>query len=137
MAFGPGKAGVFKLDNGAGSLVDISAYLTKVDEKFTQAAYDTTTLGSTAKSFIPGLTESDISFDGIWDPTVDAVIATDIGKSTTTSFEYYPAGTGTGNVKYNGECVVTGYDGPKNDVNGNVTLSGNAKVTGAVTRTVL
>jgi hypothetical protein len=127
-----GKSTNFTLDDTAGSVRDISNTLTSVDFPESQETAETTAFGSTAKSYITGLTDATISVSGIWDSTVDGYIAGGT-EPASRSFVYGPAGSTAGNVKYTGEAIVTSYSisNPVGDV---VTFSLDLQVTGPVTR---
>ncbi len=133
MAFVHGKDSVFKIDNASGSLTDISAYVNSVDFPQTVDVAETTVLGKDNKTFIVGLKDATLSLAGLWDATVDAIFGAVIGQSATLSFEYSPEGTGSGAVKYTGECIVTSY-GKNSPVGEVVTYSLDAQVSDAVTR---
>ena len=128
-----GKSTNFTLDDTAGSVRDISNTLTSVDFPESVDTAETTAFGSSAKSYIVGLSDATISVSGIWDSTVDGYIAGG-AEPASRSFVYGPAGSTGGNVKYVGEAIVTGYSisNPVGDV---VTFSLDLQVTGAVTRT--
>ena len=131
--FRHGKSTVFKVDNSGGTLTDISNTLTDVSFPQTIETAETTSFGSSAKTYIVGLTDSTISASGNFDATVDAHLAGITGQSATVSFEYGPEGSTTGQVKYSGEAILTSYEksGAVGDV---VTYSAEFQVTGAVTR---
>jgi hypothetical protein len=131
--FRHGKSTVFKVDNSGGTLTDISNTLTDVSFPQTVETAETTSFGSSAKTYIVGLTDSTISASGNFDATVDAHLAGITGQSATVSFEYGPEGSTTGQVKYTGEAILTSYEksGAVGDV---VTYSAEFQVTGAVTR---
>lgn len=143
MAFGPGRLGVLKLDNGAGSLTDISAYCNKVDAPFTITLGDTTTFGATAETEIPVIKNGDkITFSGLLDPTPHTQLGTiyNNGGGLTTgnaslSFEYGPMGSTTGNPKFTGECFLSSYK-LSTDVKGVVSFDGEITVTAGATSTV-
>lgn len=131
--FRHGKSTAFKLDNAAGTLTDISTTLTDVGFPQTIETAETTSFGSSAKTYIVGLTDATISLSGNFDATVDAHLAGIAGQAATVSFEYYPEGNTTGYVKYSGEAILTSYEksGAVGDV---VQYSAELQVTGAVTR---
>ena len=133
MAFVHGKDSVFKLDNAGGSLTDISTYVNNVDFPETADVAETSTLGASNKTYIVGLKDATISLGGLFDATVDAILGAVVGQSATLSFEYSPEGTGSGKVKYTGECILTSYtlSSPVGDV---VGFSADLQVSGAVTR---
>ena len=131
--FRHGKSTVFKVDNAAGTLTDISNTLTDVSFPQTVETAETTSFGSSAKTYIVGLTDSTISVSGNWDATVDAHLAAILGQAATVSFEYGPEGSTSTYIKYSGEAIVTSYEksGAIGDV---VSYSAELQVTGAVTR---
>ena len=133
MAFVHGSDSVFKLDNAGGSLTDISTYVNNVDFPETADVAETSTLGASNKTYIVGLKDATISLGGLFDATVDAILGAVVGQSATLSFEYSPEGTGSGKVKYTGECFLTSYtlSSPVGDV---VGFSADLQVSGAVTR---
>jgi hypothetical protein len=131
--FRHGKSTVFKVDNAAGSLTDISNTLTDVGFPQTVDTAETSTFGSSAKSYVVGLTDSSLSISGNFDATVDAHLAGILGQAASVSFEYGPEGSTAGFVKYTGEALMTSYEksGAIGDV---VSYSAEFQVTGAITR---
>jgi hypothetical protein len=131
--FRHGKSSVFKVDNAAGTLTDISNTLTDVGFPQTVDTAETSTFGSSAKSYVVGLTDSSLSIAGNFDATVDAHLAGILGQSASVSFEYGPEGSTAGFVKYTGEALLTSYEksGAIGDV---VSYSAEFQVTGAITR---
>ena len=131
--FRHGKSTSFKVDNAAGTLTDISNSLTDVSFPQTVETAETTSFGSSAKTYIVGLTDSTVSVSGNFDATVDAHLAAILGQAATVSIEYGPEGTTAGQVKYTAEAILTSYEksGAVGDV---VSYSAELQVTGAVTR---
>ena len=131
--FRHGKSTVFKVDNAAGSLTDISNTLTDVSFPQSVETAETTSFGSSAKTYIVGLSDATLSVSGNFDATVDAHLAAVVGQAATLSFEYGPEGSTAGQVKYTGEAILTSYEksGAVGDV---VTYSAELQITGAVTR---
>jgi len=131
MAFVHGKTAEFQIDNSGGSLTDISAYCDNVDFPLTADTAEVTTFGDASKEYIGGLKDATISISGSWDATADGVLAGIIGL--TGSFQYGPAGTTGGNIKYTGEAICTSYNvtAPVGD---KVSFSAEFQVTGDVTR---
>jgi hypothetical protein len=122
------------LDNAAGTLTDISAYVDSVGGiANTTDMLDTTTFGSTSKSFIGGLRNGDtISVSGKWDATLNTQITALLGATSTSTFEYSPAGTAGGTPKVSGECLVSNYE-VSSAVADLVTFSVSLQITGNVT----
>ena len=131
--FRHGKSTVFKVDNNAGSLTDISNTLTDVSFPQSVDTAETSAFGASAKSYIVGLSDATLSVSGNFDATVDAHLAAIVGKADSVSFEYGPEGSTAGYVKYTGEALLTSYEksGAIGDV---VTYSAEFQITGAVTR---
>jgi hypothetical protein len=138
MAFRHGKNAVLKLDNSSGSLVDLSAYLDEISMPRSIETGETTTYGTSAKTYITGLSDATISLSGKFDSTADAhfsgiLSALLAGTIDSVSFEYGKEGSASGRVKYSGEALLTSYEvsSPVADV---VTFSAELQVTGAITR---
>ena len=131
--FRHGKSTVFKVDNNAGSLTDISNTLTDVSFPQSVDTAETSAVGSSAKSYVVGLSDATLSVSGNFDATVDAHLAAIVGKADSVSFEYGPEGSTAGYVKYTGEALMTSYEksGAIGDV---VSYSAEFQVTGAITR---
>lgn len=138
MAFVHGKSTAFKLDNAAGSIIDLSAFLEDVGFPRNIETNETTTFGKNSKTYIAGLADGTISLSGKWDSTPDTQLAAILaahmaGTTLTVSFEYGPVGSGSGALKYLGEAILTSYEvsSPVADV---VTFSAELQITGDVTR---
>jgi hypothetical protein len=133
--FRHGKNAVFKVDNSGGTLTDISSSLTDVSLPRSIETAETTTFGVTggAKTYITGLNDATLSVSGRFDATVDAHLAGILGQDATVSFEYGPAGSTVGYIKFTGEGIMTKYDlsSPVGDV---VSFSADFQITGPVTR---
>jgi hypothetical protein len=131
--FRHGKSTVFKVDNAAGTLTNISDTLTDVSFPQSVDTAETSTFGSSAKSYVVGLTDSTLSVAGNFDATVDTHLAGVLGQAASLSFEYGPEGSTAGYVKYTGEAYLTSYEksGAIGDV---VSYSAEFQVTGAITR---
>jgi len=107
---GHGKALVFKLDNQAAALKDISAYVKGVDGLPGEVDMgDVTVGGSSGYKNYPGLQKADFSIECVFDDTADsayAVVADFMSDTATRSFEYGPAGSTSGYAKIYGECRI-------------------------------
>lgn len=139
MASSHGKSGVFKLDNSAGALQDLSSNISRVNCSFIIELADDTALGDAARSRIAGLRDHTISVEGQWDPAsnlADAVFGGTLGQANSLTFQYFPAGTGSGAVVYYGECRTASYDieVPVDDI---VSFTAELQTTGNVTRSTV
>lgn len=135
MAFVHGKTAVFKIDDSGGTLRDISAYLNDVGFPRNIDTAETTTFGvsGSSKTYIVGLNDATISISGLFDATADGYLAGVLGQSATLSFEYGPAGSTGGYVKYSGECIMTSYE-VSAAVGDAVQATAQFQVTGSITR---
>jgi len=137
--FSHGKNAVFKIDNAAGSLIDISNTVNDVSVSRAIETGETTSFGNSSKTYIVGLADATISVSGSFDATVDNHLTTLIdaqiaGTNASASFEAGPQGTAVSSVKYTGESIVTSYE-VNPTVGDVVTYSLEIQVTGAVSRT--
>lgn len=134
MPFVAARTSAFKLDNAAGSLTDISAFVESVGGiANTTDMLETTTFGSTSKTFIGGLRNGDtITVSGKWDSTLNTQMTALLGLSTSSTFEYSPAGTAASTPKVSGECFVTSYE-VSSSVADLVTWTASLQISGAVT----
>jgi hypothetical protein len=130
-----GKSAVFKLDDSGATLRDLSAYLNDISLSRDIETAETTTFGvaGSAKTYIVGLSDATFSISGLFDATADGYLAGVLGQSATLSFEYGPAGSTAGLVKYSGECIMTSYE-VSAAVGDAVQASADFQVTGAITR---
>lgn len=131
--FRHGKNSVFKVDNSGGTLTNISDVLNNVSMPREVETVETTSFGSSYRSYVVGFQNATISIEGTWDATVDAHLAGILGQDATVSFEYGPEGSTAGYVKYTGEAYMTSYEtsGAVGEV---VTFSAELQVSGAITR---
>ena len=134
MAFVAAKNTALKLDNAAGTLVDISTYIDSVGGiANTTDMAETTTFGATSKTFQGTLRNGDtISISGKWDSALNTQLVALLGLATSSTFEYHPAGTTAGLPKVSGECFVASYE-VSSAVADLVTFSASLQITGAVT----
>jgi hypothetical protein len=87
--------------------VNISQY-TETPSLDTEAdTAEVTTLGKTAKNYIPGLEDGSISASGPLDVVVDTAI--NAMRRVLVPFIFQPQGTATGLPKYTGQCILTKY----------------------------
>ncbi len=94
MSFSHGNDAELKIQNAAGTLVDISTYLTSISMPREIEANETSTMRIRDRTYVPGLRGRTVSFEGRWDAAVDAILDGITGM--TREFEYSPAGSGVG-----------------------------------------
>lgn len=139
MAFKPGKDSWFALDNVAGSLTVLSPYIDTVDVPQNVEMLDVSTIGTTPKAFIPGLTDGDtIGISGPYDVTIythmTALKAAQAAGSSTSTYTYGPGGSVASQAKQSAEVYVASI-GVSSGVGGRAEWSASLQVTGAVTNT--
>lgn len=137
MAFKAGSRAWFALDNVAGSLTVLQPYIDDVSHSQTVDMLDVSAIGTTAKAFIPGLSDGDtIPLKGPYDVAIHthltALKAAQLGGSSTATFTYGPGGSVASEAKTSGECWLTNYS-LSTGVGGRVEWSASLQVTGAVT----
>jgi hypothetical protein len=102
---------------------DISAYSKEVTFPRKMDTAETSTFGSTQKTYVQGLSDATISISGSWDSTAgmtdtaagnstnfDALLAAMIGATTAPAFNYAPTGNAaSGKIAYYGTVVMTSY----------------------------
>lgn len=131
--FRHGKAAVFKIDDSGGTLRDISNTLNSVSFPREAEVLETTSFGSSDRSYVVGFKNQTISIEGSFDATVDGYLAGVLGATDSLSFEYGPEGSTATYTKYTGECFLTSYE-TSAGVGDIVSYSAEFQITGAVTR---
>lgn len=104
MAFAHGKDSSFKLDNAGGVLTDLGAYVTNVQVPKQIAMADTTTIGDSDASQIPGIKSGTITVTALSDPALITHLNGIYGLAATSSYEWGPHGTTNGLPRIFGEC---------------------------------
>ena len=140
MAFSLNRAAVIKVDNAAGSLQNITTYCNTAERSGELAEVDVTTFGATNRAYLLSFADKTLSIGGFWDPTLDGIqsgveAAFTAGTITSISYEYGPAGSTAGQVKYLGEAVMRNYNVTNSDVDGAAEWSAELHMTGTQTVT--
>lgn len=132
--FRHGKSAVFKIGSAGApaTATAISDAITDISFPRSIETGETTAFGSSAKSYIVGLTDATISISGSFDATYDAQLSGLVAIDGV-AFEYGPTGSTTGMIKYTGNCVLTSYE-TNSAVGDVVQFSAEFQVSGAVTR---
>lgn len=138
MATYHGKDSYFSLeDSAASTLRNLSTNTTSVTFSRQNDTHDTTTYGQEGHTFVGGLTNGKINWEGFWDDTASTGSATVLDSlvgldGVTLGFEFGPEGNTAGNVKYSGECVLESldYSAPVADL---ITASATLQISGTVT----
>ena len=114
MSFVHGKGAAFSLDDSGGTLRAVFPYLNSVSGlPGARALSEVTAFGDSGTKSIPGLANVPFSIGGHYDATASVGIATVLNglrtTTTTSSFEYGPAGSASGALKISGECWMNEY----------------------------
>lgn len=133
MAFSHGKKLVLWVDNAAGALTNISTYVTRVGFPRTVDVAEVSVVGKDDKDYLPGQRDGRLSFEGKWDPTVDAHLSAIWGQDATVSVEYGPEGGTTGKIKYSFEAILISYE-PGGGIDDATNWTAELQKSGAVTR---
>jgi hypothetical protein len=110
VAYAVGKTAVFKLDNSAGTLVDLSQDVEEINPSWEVENLDVTTLGQTGRKNINGLENHSFSVTYVYDRTAARAYLHNraiFNNANTQTFEIYPEGTTSTYPKDTGECRVT------------------------------
>lgn len=110
MPFSHSKKAVFKLDNLAGALQDITQYLVSVGIATEYDVFGVPDLLDDIEPHVVGLGHVVITLRGRFDPTINTQLGAIVGEKTgTRSYEYGPQGQTAGKPQIIGECKVRTY----------------------------
>lgn len=135
MAFIAGHNTKIQLDNAAGSLTDISAYVNSVSGlDLSRATLETTAFGDSAQAFILGLKQNgQVSISGDWDATLNTqmngIEALTTGASQTLKVSF--GGTASGQPYVQVETLLANY-AVSSAVGDKVTWTASLQRSGAV-----
>jgi len=134
MAAKRGLSADIRVDNAAGTLIDISRSVKTVNFSRDAELLDGTTFQAPGgdKEFIVGFKDNKFSIEGNADATIATHLNGIAGQEATVSFQYGPEGTTATNRKYTGEAVMTSYS-ENTTATGLNTFTANFQITGAVT----
>lgn len=126
----------FKLDNAAGSLVDLSQYSPKGSISKTRDQLNSDTFdGSISHSFTPGLRDgSEFTIDFLYHATAFAHLKAvdELTTGASQTYEYGPEGSTAGFPKLTGECFLKSFN-LDSAVGNIVTMNATFVQTGAQT----
>lgn len=127
-----GKSTVFKITDSGATARDISTAVSSVSFPREVDATETTSFGSSQRTYIVGLANSTVSVEGYFDSTFDGYLNGIVGFAAQT-IEYGPMGSTVSNIKYTASAILTSYE-LSSGVGDAVTFSAEFQITGAVTR---
>jgi hypothetical protein len=123
MAKVAGFPGRLRVDNSAGTPVDISNDVTDVSVKTPRGVFEVTGLDKSAVERILGLADAEISIRGVFNPSGAHTVFRDFDTpSTGRTVEYAPAGTTAGSPVISFEAVFEDYTIERGD-DGKLTWS--------------
>ena len=127
-----GVDGVLKYDGQP--VAELSAWTLDVN----QEPVESTVLGSSARSFKPGIITWTGSAECFWDEsdTAQNQIDTDMATVDTKTLELYPEGTTSGDTYFTGTVIISSIS-RNSSVNGMVTASFSFQGTGGLTKTTV
>lgn len=142
MALARGYEVAIRIDDSAGTLRDISDFITSVRGFLQEVAeLETTAFGDADRTRIGGIGNSTFGIDGFWDDTTAVASPNPSGTDTVLNnlpgivgtFNYVITATDAGTITYSGECLCLRYsiDAP---VDGIITISADFAIDGAVSR---
>ena len=104
---------VFKLNNGS-SLIDISANITGHSFPSEWKTSEITVYGSVGMQYAPSIDATTFTLDLLFNQATTSGTQTVVGAmhaaKAMRAFEFYPAGTATGNTKISGNCWCPKYE---------------------------
>ena len=126
-----GNSGVAMFDVGGAATV--LASVTAFGISNTGDAYETTVLGSSARTYLPGLTSATGTISLLWRDDDAAQLALFSGPgAAAATLELYPSGRTTG-IKISGEVIVTSHS-IDTGLDGAVTSECAVQFSGAITK---
>ncbi len=139
MAFKAGKDSWLGIDGVAGSQIIVNPYVDNVSWPASVQTLDVSAFGTTAKAFIPGLTDGDqITMSGPLDVVMGTILSTvkaaQAAGSSTSTLRYGPGGSVAGQINQSAECWLAGFSF-SSGVGGRAEYSATWQITGAVTVT--
>lgn len=111
---------------------NFSTFLKSTGVDISTEVVDVTTFGKNAKNYIPGLNDGTIPLEGVWGSTVSGHLKAIYDGNAAVAFEYGPAGSGGGSVKYSGNCIMTSLN-ISQDMGSEVTFNATLQITDGVT----
>lgn len=137
MAASHGKNAVVQLDNGAGTLTAITAYLSKSSLERMRETAETTVFGLNDKTYIAGMKDATFSGEGNFDAALDLILSDDIGDNAASkTLQFDPQGSTSGLPRYSVETWCTKYS-MDTDIGSKGGCSFELQCTGVVTRSTV
>lgn len=140
MAFVFGTAAELSMDPAGGTsytvVIDCAMNELSLERELDEA--EVTTFCSTIKDYIPGLAETTLEFEGLYQSgatEIDFQLNAIFGSATIPAWRYRPAGTGTGLPEYTFRGFLQEYT-IEATVDEAVTIEGTIRVTNSVVRSV-
>ena len=126
------KNETLKLDNAAGTLTDLTAYITSETLSGSQDTIEDSAMSDEEKSYLAGMAGATLSLSGIVNSTTDAIFGALLGNRTTATKTYQRAATT--NLVLRGEFLPTSveYSGSNNSLQ---TFSFSAILDGVMIKT--
>jgi hypothetical protein len=134
MAFSHGKnAQIWIADSGA-TLRNFTSVGTQVSFDRSADTSDVTAFGDAAKKYLAGVKDGTMSLEGNRDATYEGYLDGILGTETT--FRYFPEGSATGKIQYDGTAIVTTFNETSDSGDAN-KWSAELQLSGAAARTTV
>jgi hypothetical protein len=110
-----GKKTVVLFDNAAGVLTPLSAYFKEAGANRSIDTAETSTFGSTSKTYVIGMNDETVDISGNFDKALHdhmtaLLTALDNGDLPTCTVVVGPTGNKAGAVRTSRECIITSYN---------------------------
>lgn len=132
MAFSHGKDAKFYY-TVSGTERNLSSYLTSAGLPRSLDQAETSSMGDSWRQFVTGLKDSAIPLEGNFDPTADGYLHDAFNAGTAGAWKFFPAGSATGSIFYNGTATVTSYE-ISADVGDAAKISAELQNSGTISR---
>jgi hypothetical protein len=142
MAFTHGSKAKISIDNAAGSLQDLSPYISNISFPTSLDLQDASVLGNTFKTYVVGMSDGTISVEGRYDPVSDAhfdglrAAGGSLTGGGTITVRYDPQGSTSTLPRFTTEAFLTSYE-VSTGVDGIASWSAEFQCSGAITRTTI
>lgn len=127
-----GKAAAIWVTDSGGTSRDLTSYARNTTLPRSVDTAEASTFGDDDKVYVSGLRDATLSMEGIHDITVDGYLTGLLG-GTPRAWKFFPEGSATGNVYFEGSALLTSYE-PNADLGDVVGWSAEFQCSGAITR---
>jgi len=128
-----GKSAEIYITDSGGTSRNFTSYVHNATLPRSVDTAESSTFGDDDKTYVAGLRDATLSLEGrVHDITVDGYLTGLLG-GTPRAWKFFPEGSVTGNVYFEGSAILTSYE-PNADLGDVVGFSAEFQVSGAITR---